>query len=183
MRGFTLLEEGIGDLGFAVRRIRHRPGLGIAVITMLALGVGATTAAFSALDAALLRPLPFTQPSQLVTLPEVDIPFDPGTQREREEHHSLDITDVSGMKDVFSSTAAYAAGGLNLNDPVNPQRVRVGVVTTAFFATLGARTQRGRTFDDSEGTPGGFHVTILSDAFWTRRFGRIDMIGKSIRLN
>jgi putative ABC transport system permease protein len=184
MWGLSLLEQAIADLRFAARRLRRRPGFSLAAITVAALGIGATTAVFSAIDAALLRPLPFVRPSELVTLPSIRIPFDPGAgSRFPEGRHILDINDVTAMTDVFSHVGAFAAGGLNLTDTENPQRLRAGVVTTGFFATLGARPQFGRTFDDAEGKPIGGRVVVLSDALWSRRFGRRDMIGKSIDLN
>ncbi|HEY7395568.1 MAG TPA: ABC transporter permease, partial [Gemmatimonadaceae bacterium] len=184
MWGLSLLEQAVADLRFAVRRLRRRPGFSLAAITVAALGIGATTAVFSAIDAALLRPLPFARPSELVTLPDVRIPYDPGPEgRFPEGRHTLDINDVTAMTDVFSHAAAFAAGGLNLTDSQNPQRVRAGVVTSSFFATLGARPQFGRTFDDAEGKPHGARVVVLSDALWSQRFGRRDVIGKSIDLN
>ena len=184
MWGLNLLDEVTADVRFALRRLRRRPGFSLATIAVAALGIGATTAVFSAIDAAMFRPLPFAEPSALVTLTNVNIPFDPGAgQRFPQSRHILDITDVAEMRDVFSSSGAFAAGGLNLIDPANPQRVRVGVVTPGFFPTLGARPQRGRTFDAAEGRPNGPHAVILSDALWRRRFGGADMVGKSIDLS
>ena len=183
MWGLTLVEHAMADLRFAARRLRRRPGFTVAAVTVAALGIGATTAVFSAIDAAMLRPLPFTRAAELVTLTDVNVPFDPETARfPRSARRGVDITDVAAMKEVFSSAGAYAAGGLDLGDPVNPQRLRVGVVTTGFFAALGVRPQVGRTFDDAEGKPHGPRVVLLSDALWARRFGRGAMLGKSIDL-
>src|SRR3954471_15314534 len=139
MRGFVSLDQLVEDLRFAVRRLRHRPGYTISTIAVAAMGIGATTAVFTAVDAALLRPLPFDRPSELMTLPGVRIPFDPGAQFKRPERmHVIDIFDVTSMPNVFASAAAYAAGGLNIDDPVAPRRANAGVVTQAFFSTLGA---------------------------------------------
>jgi putative ABC transport system permease protein len=182
MWGFSWVEQFGEDVRFAARRLRNRPGFALATIVVAALGIGATTAVFSAIDAALLRPLPFVHPEQLVTLTSVNVPFDPGFERPR-GRHMLDIVDVAAMPEVFSRVGAFAAGGLNLTDANNPRRVNAGVVTTGFFATLGARAQAGRTFDDAEGKPNGAHVTVISDALWQARFGGADMIGKSIELN
>lgn len=183
MWGMTLIEQAIADLHFAVRRLRRRPGFAIATIAVAALGIGATTAVFSAIDAALLRPLPFVQPENLYTLTNVGIPFEMGGVPQSAGPHSFDINDVMAMRDVFTSVAAYAAGGLNLSESTNPQRVRAGVVTTGFFSTLGVRPQLGRTFDASEGRPYGPHAVILSDAFWRSHFGKQNVLGTSINLN
>jgi predicted permease len=181
--GLGWLEHAAADARFAARRLRHRPGFSIATIAVAALGIGASTAVFSATDATLLRPLPFLRPSELVTLPEVSIPFDPGVPGHAPRHDFVDITDVAAMHDVFGSVVAYAAGGLNLADATNPQRVRAGVVTTGFFRTLGVRPQAGRDFAAEEGASGASHVVLLSDALWRGRFARADMIGKSIELS
>lgn len=178
--GLRMLEEAFADLRFAVRRLRRRPAFAVSVIAVVALGISATTAVFSAFDAVLLRPLPFARPSELYTLTDVNLP----SESEMDDSRSfIAIGDVSAMKDLFSHTAAYAAGGLNFADPVSPQRVRVGVVTPDFFPTLGAAPQAGRAFDDADGRPHGSHSVVLSDAFWTARFGRADVIGRSIDLS
>ena len=183
MWGWNMLADVIADVRFAARRLCRRPGLSVPAITIAALGIGATAAVFSAIDAAILRPLPFANPEALLMLPNVSVPFDPGAQRFPQGRHLLDITDIEAMRDVFGASGAFAAGGLNLVDPVNPQRVRVGVVTTGFFATLGATPQRGRVFDSAEGRPRGPHSVILSDALWHKRFGGNDVVGKSIDLS
>ena len=183
MWGLSWFEHASADVRFAIRRLRHRPGFSVATIAVAALGIGATTAVFSAVDAALLRPLPFQRSSELVTLLDVNIPFDQTGQSFPPNSHVLEINDVAAMRDVFASTAAFAAGGLNLSDAISPRRVRVGVVTTNFFATLGAVPQVGRTFDADEGRPHGAHALILSDALWHDKFGGADVIGRSIDLS
>ncbi|MEP6494563.1 MAG: ABC transporter permease [bacterium] len=183
MWGLRWLEHAAADVRFAVRRLRHRPGFTVATIAVAALGIGATTAVFSAVDAALFRPLPFARPAELVTLTDVNIPFEQSTERFPEGRHSLDINDAVAMRDVFASTAAFAAGGLNLSDPTNPRRVRVGVVTSGFFATLGAAPQVGRVFTGDEGRPHGTHAVVLSNALWQQRFGGENVIGKPLDLS
>ena len=94
------------------------------MIGVLALGIGATTAMFSAVDAAMLRPLPFARPAELVTLRQVSVPFNPGAQPFPRDTRrtAVDLTDAGGMTDAFSSVAAYAAGGINVSDPERPIR-------------------------------------------------------------
>ena len=179
MWGLAWLDHLKQDVRYAARRLRTRPGFTLPIVAVLALGIGATTAVFSAVDAALLRPLPFTRPNELVTLTEVAIPFD----REREETFPLDLEDVAAMRDVFSHVAGFAAGGLNLADDDRPLRARVGVVTATFFATLGVPPFAGRTFSADEGKPNGPAAAVLSHALWQRQFGGRDMLGTTIRLN
>ncbi|MGH7582523.1 MAG: ADOP family duplicated permease [Gemmatimonadales bacterium] len=183
--GFASLESLLHDVRYAARRLRQRPGFTAAVVIVLALGIGATTAMFSAVDAAMLRPLPFPHPEQLVTLPDLNIPFDPGPgqQYPKSDTHRLDINDVNAMPNWFSSAAGYAVGGLNLSDPESPARLTVGVVTANFFSTLGISSAIGRTFSADEGRPGHSHVALLSWGLWQRQFGGRPMISRTIVLN
>ena len=182
MWGLGGLDRFRQDLRYAIRRLVQRPAFSIAVVSVLALGVGATTAMFSAVDAAMLRPLPFHEPRELLTLRGIQIPYGEESRTSPEDHWAIDIIDVDEMGDVFSHVAAYANGGLNLADPERPQRVKVGVVTADFFTTLGVAPIRGRTFAEDEGTPAGPPVAVLSHALWTRQFGEEDVLGRRIQL-
>jgi predicted permease len=170
------------DVRYALRRLRQRPGFTMSVVGILALGTGATTAMFSAIDAAFLRPLPFPRAGELVTLPYVRLPsalnFTEGAAT-----RTFDIDHVRDMPDIFSHVAAFAAGGLNLTDPERPRRVRVGVVSGDFFATLGVPSMRGRTFGASDGVPGAPNVVVLSWGLWQREYGAGDVIGTTIPLS
>jgi putative ABC transport system permease protein len=181
MWGFTALDQLRQDLRFALRRVRQNPGFSIPIVLVLALGIGATTAVFSAVDAVFLRPLPFARPQELVTLNRVNVPF----ERERGEARSriVDMRDVQEMPQIFSRSAAFASGGLNLSDPENPVRVTAGVVTAGFFTTLGVPPYKGRVFAEEEGKPNGPNATVLSHALWQRQYGGRDMIGRSIILH
>jgi predicted permease len=189
MWGTQWFENAADDVGFAVRRLRSRPGFAISTIVVAALGIGATTAVFSAVDAAILRPLPFHAPNELVTLPNVNIPFDrtefktPGRSEEDTRYRLLDVADIAAMHDLVVSVAAFAPGGLNLEDLNAPRRVQVGVVTANFFTTLGVKAAKGRVFSAEEGKAHGPRVVILSDRLWRSQYGARDMMGKSIQLH
>jgi putative ABC transport system permease protein len=182
MWGFDLFDQFRQDLRFAARRLKQRPGFSIPVLGVIAIGIGATTAVFSAVDAAMLRSLPFTRPHELFTLTNVQLPIDvdprgPGDAR------LLNTRDIAGMTEMFSAVAAYASGGLNLHDPERPQRVKVGVVTATFFPILGAQPMLGRTFSAEEGKPRGPLAVVLSHGLWRRQFGGSDILGKTIQLH
>ena len=113
------------DLRYALRRLRQQRAFTLSVVLVLALGIGAATAMFSAVDAALLRPLPFQRDDRLVTLENVHLRYAESTR----EKSAPDLADVQAMRDVFTHAAAYAHGGLNLTEVSAAQRLRVGVVT------------------------------------------------------
>lgn len=183
--GWRWLDETRLDLIYALRRLRQRPGFALAVIAVLTLGIGATTAMFSMVDAAILRPLPFQRPGELVSLAEIEVPFDPGPGQHfpPSPNHFVNVNDLGAMPQVFSRVAVYAAGGLNLSDPDRPRRLRVGVVTADFFPTLGVVPTRGRGFIPEEGKPGGPAVAVLSYGLWLGQFGGAPMLGRTISLN
>jgi predicted permease len=180
MWGMTWLEHAAADLRFAIRRLVHRPGFSLSALTVTALGIGATTAVFTAVDAAMLRPLPFLRPAELVTLTNVNIPF--GEERD-ESDRTVGIDQVLKMPELFANAAAFAAGGLNLEDAEHPRRVNAGIVTATFFPTLGVMPERGRAFDVEEGRPNGPRAVILSDALWRSQFGGADVLGSTITLS
>jgi len=181
--GFGWVSDAMSDFRFAARRLRLRPGFSAATIIVAALGIGATTAVFSAVDAALIRPLPFVNPSQLVVLPDVLLPSDIGEPPRQTAVHFVDTHDIAAQHDIFTQVGAFAAGGLNLADAAHPRRVNVGVVTSGFFELLGIRISTGRSFGDAESHPNGPQSAILSDKLWRTQFGSIDVIGKSIELS
>jgi putative ABC transport system permease protein len=181
MWGFDALEQWLTDLRFAARRLRQRPALSVPVIVVLALGIGATTAVFSAADAAMLRGLPFPRARDLYTIPNASVPF--AEESDAEPGDLLGITHLAQIDDVFVGVAAYAAGGLNLVDDERPLRVNAGVVTATFFSTIGVQPLHGRSFSAEEGRPNGPLAVVLSYGLWQGHFGGQEMLGRSVRLN
>jgi predicted permease len=175
-----IMDSLLLDVRYAVRRLTQRRGFALTVILVLALGIGAATTMFSAVDAALLRPLPFQRDDRLVTLSGIDIPV-----REFDSpQHQADINDTRALRNVFTHVAAYAPGGLNLSDVDEPMRLDVALVTDDLFSTLGVPVALGRGFTADEGRPEGPRVAILSDGLWRRHFGADPaIVGRDIRLN
>jgi predicted permease len=173
----------LSDVRHGVRKLVQQPAFTLAVVAVLALGTGATTAIFSAVDAVLLRPLPFEEPERLVLLQGLDLPFDPGIERESSRNEP-DITDARALDHVFDEIAAYAAGGLNLTDEASPRRLRVGAVTPNLFAALGVAPILGRTFSPVEEVPGAVLTAILSERLWRSHFAADpSVLGRSVVLN
>jgi predicted permease len=185
-RGVRL--EALGSLGqdiaYALRRLRQRPGFTAAVVVVLALGVGATTAMFSAVDAAMLRPLPFGDPEQLVVVPGVGVPStsEANAAAPRSETRPTWRT-LSSMSSMIAAVGAYSSSAANLSDPQRPVRVAVGHATAGLFALLGRPPQIGREFTADEAHVGGPPVVILSYVLWQSHFGGRDMLGQSISLD
>jgi putative ABC transport system permease protein len=171
----------IQNLRYAFRFMRNNPGFAAVIVLTLALGIGANTAIFSVVYSALLRPLPYRNPGELLFLGE-----------SREEHAQIDMvatsypdfTDWQRTSKTFQSLAAYNGSGFILDSTGEPKLAVATSVTPNFFATLGVHPALGRDFVAGEDKPDGPHVAILSDPFWRTEFGaRSDVVGTSIHLD
>ncbi|HSY04201.1 MAG TPA: ABC transporter permease, partial [Acidobacteriaceae bacterium] len=166
------------DLRFAMRQLRKNSGFATTAILMLALGIGASTAIFSFVDAALIQPLPYAQPTRLVDVDE-SAPAFPRTNLSRD-----DYDDWKRMNSTLDSLDVYTGSGFllrmgSVSEPVPAVRVSDG-----FFHTLGVQPMLGRDFRQGEDKPGGAKIAMLSYGTWMTRFGgRQDVIGQGVSLN
>jgi putative ABC transport system permease protein len=158
------------DIGYGARTLRKNPGFTKVAVLTLALGIGANTAIFSVVEAVLLRPLPFKDPSQLVVLTE----YNPG-KVEMTGVPYPDYVEWRNQNRVFEETAAYfhinASNDMVLGGTGSVERVQFSIVTNSFFSILGVQPARGRGFLAAEEQPGGGKVFLASDALWRRSFG------------
>src|SRR5688500_8574551 len=184
---------------FAVRTLRRSPGFALTAIVTIALGIGATTAIFSAVNGVLLRPLPYADPQRLVLVwsdlrarKVTDFPIQPG-----------DFGDLRAQGTLSSSLAMLTTGRMPLSgDEGEPEQIRVAATTPNIFQLLGVRVVRGRDFTETDGAPlipppqpapvpGQPAVqqapppppppaaAVLSHEFWQRRYnGDPGIIGK-----
>ena len=172
------------DVRYGARKLVQAPGFSASVILILALGIGINTAIFSAVDAAILRPLPFKDSERLALLSNVNLPSEMRVNGVPRPKQSPDITDVLAMTDVVQELGAYTTGGLNLGDSHNASRVRVTIATPSLFSMLGAAPERGRGFVEAEGKPGAPDVVLLSQGIWKRQFGGdTSIVGQSVQMN
>jgi predicted permease len=167
------------DLRHSLRAMIHSPTFAVAVVGVLALGIGANTAIFSIVNAVLLRPLPFQQPERLVRLytrtPD-GRPFDvsPGKfydwQRSARSFDAMALYSCCGFRDIALSGTGAA------------RTVHATKVGADFFDVVGARPMLGRTFRREEDAPGN-RVTVVSERFWRTEFGGDpDIIGHVVQL-
>jgi putative ABC transport system permease protein len=168
------------DLRYALRQLGRSPGFTAVALATLALGVGANTAIFSVIDAALLRPLPYKKPNQLVYLWSADI-----ARGIPQSTVSIpDLHDWREQNQVFDGIAAFSESRFNLSGGREPVQVSGLAVTANMFDVLGASPELGRTFASGEDQWGKDRVVILSHALWIQVFGGDrGVIGKPITLN
>ncbi|MBC8088294.1 MAG: hypothetical protein H7Z40_13580 [Phycisphaerae bacterium] len=126
------------DVRYGLRKLVQAPGFSAAVILILALGIGINSAIFSAVDAAMLRPLPFRDADRLVLVKHINLPVEMGINRAPSPKTSPDIADILAMSDVVQALGVYTTGGLNFGGNGNPVRVNVAIATPGLLTMLGA---------------------------------------------
>jgi predicted permease len=168
------------DFRYALRQLLRQPGFTILAVVALALGIGANTVLFSAINTLFLRPLSYPQPEQLVRAW--------GSFPER----GLDRANVSWPRycawrdgqQILTDFAAQSFTGFTLTGRGDPENLNGIRVTENFFRTLGVQPQFGRVFNPDEDRPGGANVAMLSHAFWQKRFGGDqNILGQAVTLN
>src|SRR5262249_10864633 len=155
------------DLRYAVRVLRKAPGFSAAAILVLALGIGATAAIFSVVDAAILRALPYHCPGELVTLSE-KAPGNPAKRTYRTT--PLNFADWHDQNTVFAGITALSGGSRTLTGRDNAELIPGQAVTREFFEVLGMPPIAGRTFQEEDERTNA-KVVVLSESLWRSRFG------------
>src|SRR6185369_12882555 len=152
----------MNDLRYALRSVVKQPAFAAVVVLTLALGIGASTAIFSVVNAVLLRPVPLRDSDRL----EVIWGNFSALNIERLPAKAAGYRDYAEQKQVFDSVAAYAGHSFNFSTGVEPERIRGTIISTNLFPMLETQPSLGRLFtsDDEQ-------AVVLSDAFWQRRFG------------
>ena len=180
--GIRWIHELVADSRYALRVMRRNPVLAGAAIVTLALGIGANTAIFSAVNAVILRPLPFAHPDRLVMLWESN----PEYGWRQETAAPANMLDWRAQVRGFQDVAAYADFDVpvTLSGAGAPRLLKGTLVTGNFFSVLGVPAETGRMLRDAETWDTGAHVAVISDRLWRNQFDRDPAIaGRSIVLN
>jgi putative ABC transport system permease protein len=171
----------VRDIRGAFRLMRAQPIMSCAIVLMLTVGVGATTAIFSVVYGVLLKPLPFPEADRLVQV-SGSLPSRGWTSMSLTEANFWDLHDQNSTLESFGM---MAFGSFTLTGTEAPERISAARVTTGFLRSLGIRPVAGRLFENGEDAPGrGEGLVVLSHRFWTRRFaGDSGVVGRSIVLD
>jgi predicted permease len=172
------METVVQDLRFALRQLRKNPGFALTAILILALGIGASVAIFAFVDAALVKPLPYADPTRLVAVNESTAAFS------QNPISYANYVDWKRLNTVFSSMEVFTGTGYAFNTPTGTEPVPGERVSAGFFSTLGVRPVLGRDFRAGEDAAGASPTVLLSYGTWQKRFGgRADVIGESVNLS
>jgi predicted permease len=179
-QSLPFIENLLFDLRYAVRMLLRSPGFSFIAIATIALGIGATTAIYSVIDATLLHPLPYPNPAQLVRVVD-DLPG-VGAQDVGISVPEWRDLESSG---IFQSVSVSGTGAdVNLTGSAQPERLSYKHTTPNYFTVLGVDAQSGRTFDPHDATPGFNLEAVISDGLWKREFGADPhIVGKALRLD
>ena len=174
-----LRDELLQDARWALRRLRRDPAFALAVVAILALGIGAATALFGVADAVVFRPLPFPEPERLVRVWELT------PQGDRFSVSLPNLLDWRRESRAFSGMAAYELRNASLEIGDEPHRVLATPVTEDFFELLGLRPAAGGLLPEEAYTPGGDSGWIvLSHELWQRAFGGDPaVVGSTVRID
>ena len=177
--GWEWFENLAQDARYGLRVLGKAPGFSAIAILTMALGIGATTAIFSVVDATLLHPLPYPEPEQLVTV-EDDLPGAGAQDVGMSEPEWQDLQ-RSGIFEYVSPTQFDEN---NLTGSSQPERVRLLIVAPNYFALLGVKPQLGRAFHPEDHSPGLILEVLISDGLWKGAFGGDPhILDRSIRLD
>jgi predicted permease len=178
--GLHFFDEFRRQLSYAARLLRKTPAFTATALLTLSVCFGANLTIFAVIDSVLLRPLPFPEPDQLMTIFNTY----PKAGVDRDGSSLTNYYERRGHIPACSSLSIYAYGTEIVGEPGSTERLQTMRVSPDFFSTLGLGPVIGRTFTEEETTSQTDHVAILSDTFWRQRYNADpNVIGRQIRVN
>ena len=177
MQRALLFQDFMQDLRIGVRSLMRAPVLTLTIVATVGLGLGATAAIFGAVSAALLRPLPYSEPENLVRIYTDTPPF-------KFRFSAVDYLAFTEQQRRFERHATYTDRTVSFVNGDTAELLRTRVVSWGFFSVLGIQPMIGRDFNEQDGRPGSPQAAIAGHAFWQQRLGgRTDVVGKPVRLD
>jgi putative ABC transport system permease protein len=175
----AIVETTLANLKTALRFMRRSPGFSTTIILTLALGIGANSAVFSAIDAILLRPLPYPNPGELVVLHQ----YNRTVKNQSRPIAPVRLEEWNKYNSTFQAIAGSYTQDLSETSGTIPERLVEAAVTPRFLQVLGVTPELGRNFTRAEEHFGGPHAVLISDRFWRRRFhADPNVLGKMVRI-
>ncbi|MBF5043865.1 ABC transporter permease [Aggregicoccus sp. 17bor-14] len=169
--------ELLQDARYALRQLRRFPGFTLTAVLTLALGIGATTAIFSAVRSVVLRPFAWSEPERVMMVSE-------SYQGQRTSMSAGNFVDLRAAATGLEHMAAEGFDSFGLQEGESPERVLAGKVTHEFFDVFGVRPELGRTFLPEEDAAGRAGVVVLGHSLWRTRFGADPgIVGRAIRMD
>ena len=165
-------ESLLVDLKHVCRRLRRSPGFAITVVLTLAIGIGANTAVFSVINSVLIRPLPYHEPQQLVSM-RLRAPGAPGLASFRDELRmsaSMYLTFAAHNR-TFQSIGVWLPGTASITGIAQPEQVNTAMISDGVLQTLGVPPAAGQWLKAADQDPRGAQRVMLSYGYWQRRFG------------
>jgi putative ABC transport system permease protein len=174
------MESLFSDIRYAVRNLLKRPGFTAVAVITLALGIGANSAIFSAINALLLKPLPIPNQDRVVAIWDKN----PSRGYEHNEVAFANYLDWRAQNHSFDQLALERWWSTNLTGGDQPERIQGFQVTANFFDVIGIKPVQGRNFLEEENQPGKDSVAIIAHSLWQRRFGSDPaIVNKTITTN
>jgi predicted permease len=172
-----MIQDSVQDARIGIRSLLRKPVLTLTIVITVGIGMGATAAIFSAIDAALLRPLPYAHHDRLVRIYTDSPPF-------KFRFSAADYLALRDRQTQFEQIATYTDRSVSFVTADIAELIRARVVSWPFFSLLGIAPMMGRDFGEIDGRPGSPLVLLASHGFWQQRLGaRQDIIGRVIRLD
>ena len=173
----------MADVRYGFRALKRSPGFALGAVVVLALGIGANTAIFSLVNAVLLRPLPYDEPSRLVQVWHIP-PAKSFPGLSLFSVSPANYLDWQRQSTSFEAMAAYGGRDLTFGGRERPEAIQGVAVAAEFFSVLRVRPFLGRTFTADENRAGGNKVILLSYKFWREHFGAdANIVGRDVTVN
>ena len=177
-----MMESLAQDIRSGIRQLGRQRGSSFVAVLTLALGIGATSAIFSVIDATLLRPLPYPDPEQLVSVGPEEV--EASGEVLRIAASMQDMRDWQAADDVFTAVAGWGGGRGRIADGPEPERIEVAAFTEDYLSIHGVTPIIGRGFTREDTEQGAPQVALLGYGYWQRRYaGKEDVVGETIRLD